>query len=735
MNGIEQHNARDVDPRRSGLIERVVKDVEYTLRTLRKAPAFTAVALITLATGIGATVGIFTIVNAVLLRPLPIREPDRVGVVNAQEVKLHDIVGASWTKYEVMRDVNHVFSSTAAYVDRDVTLGNSGMAEQLLGARVTWTFFDVLGVQPAAGRTFRSEEDVENASPVAIVTDGFWQRRLGAAPDAVGRSIKVDGRDTVVVGILPREFRFRFSNREPQVYLTSVFAPAIMTAAQVRHGAGYLEYIVRLKPGVTFAQAASDLTAVDAAYRREFSSFVDTDRYTLHLVPFTDNLVGVVRPALLLLMGAVGLVLLIACANVAHLLLARSAVRQREIAVRLALGASRGRLIQQFLTESLVLSLGGCALGGIAARSAVGLLVAHGPTNIPRLTEVTLDLRVLAFSIVISLLTAIIFGVAPALRASGITVGDVLKDSRAGGFTSRTSSRFHNLLAASETAITVALLIAAGLLFQSLVKMQAVNPGFKPDQVYAARVALPRTKYAQPFQREAFFTQLLHNLQAIPGLTRVGATSVLPMDGSNFGFFFFVEGQPSLGLGRDPVTSARHVSSDYFQVMSIPLRRGRTFTDGDNAQSRPVAIVNETTARRYFSHVDPIGRHLATTGDNVMREIVGIVGDVHFDGPARSDQDEVYLPYRQVPWPSMTVVAASPLAADQVAAVLRQEVARLDPDQAVADDHADAARGRRLHHTAAVHQQPARRVRPSGDDAGGHRVVWCDDALRESAAV
>lgn len=661
----------------------MLQDLRYTVRTLIKAPAFTIVAVLTLAAGIGATVGIFTVVNAVLLRPLPIRESGRVGVITAEEPKTRREVGASWTKYLVAREQNQVFEDVGAYVDRQFTFSDGANPEQVPGARVTASFFSALGVNPALGRNFFHSEDVENASPAVIVTDAFWRRRLAADPDIISKAITIDGRRADVVGVLPPDFRFQFSDREPQLYLTQVFTPGALTAVQISTGAGFLEYVARLKPGVTFATAKAELATIDGRYQQTHGSNSDAGRFVMRLVPLADSLVGDVRSPLFVLMGAVCLVLLVACANVAHLLLARSAVRQREIAVRLSIGASRARLIRQFLTESLMLSIMGSALGIAAARAAVSLLVAYGPSNIPRLADAGPDVSVLIFSIATSCVTAIVFGIMPAVRASGINVNDVLKDGRAGGLTGRAAGRLHNLLAASESAVTVTLVVAAALLFQSLVRMQAIDPGFDPRGVYTAHVELPRGTYPAPAQREAFFTELLGRLQAVPGLRTVGATSYLPMSNSNYGFFFFVEGQASQGA-RDPVISVRHVSPDYFRAMHIPLRRGRTFTAQDDARSAPVTIINETTARRYFPGVDPIGRHVASSGDRIMREIVGIVSDVRFDGPARSGQEELYLPYRQVPWQAMSIVVDSALPADQVVAALRAEVKRVDPDQAVA---------------------------------------------------
>jgi len=658
------------------------QDLRYAIRTFLKAPAFTATAIATLALGIGATVGTFTIVNTVLLRPLPIADPGELVTIDAQSVTTHATVSASWTKYLKVRSSSRVFTDVAAYAERELAFSDGASPEQAIGARVTWNFFNVLGVAPAHGRTFAAEEDVENAAPVAVVTDSFVQRRFGGdAAKAIGRSATIEGRATTIVGVLPPRFRFQFTDREPQIYLTAVSTPGVMTAAQIQHGAGFLGYVARLKPGADVNAAARDLAAIDTRYREQFGSYVDASRFVLHVVPFTENLVGDVRPGLLVLMGAVALVLLIACANVAHLLLARAAARQHEIGVRLALGASRARLVRQLLTESVLLAAAGCAVGWWILGIVIGLLVAHGPANVPRLTEAAPDATVLVFALAVSLITAVLFGIAPALGASRIHVGDVLKDSRAGGLTSRAAGRLHHLLAISETAVTVALLIAAGLLIQSFIRMQRVDVGFNPGGVYAAQVSLPRARYSQPLQREAFFTQLLDNVRRQPGLSVAGAISYLPMGGSNYGFFFYREEAPD----RDAVISVRHVGGEYFRAMRIPLRRGRVFTDRDDARAAPVAIINESTARHYFAGDDPIGRRVASTGDRVLREIVGVVADVRFDGPAKSGQDELYLPYRQVPWPAMSIVVNTTLAPDQVIAGLRREVAALDRDQAVAD--------------------------------------------------
>ena len=659
----------------------LLPDVRYAVRGLLSAPGFALVAVLTLALGIGANVAMFSVIDSVLLRPLPLAEPSRVGVVSAEDVKSHGLVGASWTKFQQVQAQGDVFQGIGAYVQRDFTFSNGVNPEQVRGARVTAGFFQLLGVQPILGRDLLPSEDLENSAPAAVVTYGFWQRRLASDRNVIGKTIKVDDRDTAVIGVLPQRFKFQFGDSEPQIYLSSVFTPGALTAAQIQRGAGFLEYVVRLKSEVTFSQAQSALNTINARYRQEFASYADSTKYSLHLVPFAQNLIGDVRPALLVLMGTVGLVLLIACANIAHLLLTRATARSREIAVRLALGASPARLLRQFLTESLVLALFGCGLALALAELVIRVVAERGPANIPRLGDSHIDGTVLLFAVLISCATAVLFGIAPAWRSARINVNDALKSARITGVGSR---RTHNFLASSETAIAMALLIASGLLIQSLVRLQAVNPGFNAENVLTAHIALPREKYRQPFQRRAFFRQLLQKLKAHPGINAAGAISVLPMSGSNYGFFFYVEGSPSLGSGRDPVISVRHVSADYFRAMSIPLHAGRFFTDEDNEQSRPVAIINETTAQRYFAGINPVGKHLASSGDHVMREIIGVVSDVKFDGPARAGQEELYLPYQQVPWASMTIVVRSNLDAQRIVAMLRHEVTLIDPDQPIA---------------------------------------------------
>ena len=668
------------------MIATILQDLRYGTRLLRQSPTFALVAIGTLGLGIGAVVGIFTVVNAILLRPLPMRDPDRVGVINAQYLKTNTPArgAASWTKFQMVRDEATSFSEMGAYVNRDFTVDPGNGPARVRGARVTAGLFEVMGITPSVGRSFTPQDDAEGAAPVAIITDAFWRSRLNADPNIVSKTIRIEGLETPIVGVLPSGFQLHFSDTEPQVYVTRVFNPDVMTAVQIRSGAGFLVYVARLKPGVTFEQAQADLNALDKRYGQEHGGFVDATVFGLRIVPFAEELVGSIRPTLRILMGAVLFLLMIACANVAHLLLARAAIRRKEVAVRLAIGASYSRLIRQFLTEALLLAFGGCILGILVARLAVSALVAYGPANIPRLTDASPDVGVLAFAVAVAAITAIVFGVIPAFRTRSVGVGESLKTGSVRGITKK-SGWVQQGIAVSETAVTVVLLIAAALLFRSLVRLQSVDPGFGTHNITTAQVTLQQSKYAADAQREAFFTDLLHEMQAQPGLTAVGATSYLPMAGPDYGFFFFIDGEPHLGVGRDPTINVRHVSPDFFRAMEIPVRRGRSFSERDTAQSVPVAIINEAAVRRYFQNRDPIGWHLADSRDGIMREIVGVVGDVRFTGPERCCPAELYLPYPQRTSPTMTVVVSSTLSTDAVAGAIRQSVRKLDPDQAVAE--------------------------------------------------
>jgi putative ABC transport system permease protein len=671
---------------RGCMLETFLLDLRYAARMLRQSPTFTVVAMGTLALGIGAAVGIFTVVNAVLLRPLPIREADRVSMIYSQYIDPPNParIAASWTKYEMLR-AQASFSAIGAYLDRDFTIDSREGPARLRGARVTGGFFGVLGIAPSIGRGFSAAEDADGTAPAVIITDGMWKGSLGGDPNVIGKTIRIEGQEIPIVGVLPAGFQFRFSRSEPQVYLNSVETPDVMTAREIHSGAGFLTYVARLKPDATFEQASSELHSLDARYKQEFGAFADSSKFGLRLIPFVEDLVGEVRPVLRVLMVSVLFLLLIACANVAHLLLARATVRRREVAVRLTLGASHRRVVRQFLTEALLLALGGGLLGILFARAAVTTLVAMGPADIPRLAEAVPDYRVLAFAILVTSLTAVVFGVVPSFRLKSVALGESLKDGKPGSVTHRFAGQLQQWIAASETAVTVVLLIAASLLFRSLIRLQAVEPGFGIENITTAQISLQQNKYSEPFQREAFFTHLLDDLRAQPGMAGVGATSYLPMSGSNYGFYFFIEGQPHLGVGRDRVISVRHVSPRYFHGMQIPIQRGRPFSESDRADSEPVAIINKTAARMFFEDVDPLGKRIANSRDGILRRIVGIVGDVRFNGPDHGAPAELYLPYRQVPSPSLTVVVSSSLPLDIVSSAIRQSVRQVDRDQAISE--------------------------------------------------
>ena len=532
------------------------------------------------------------------------------------------------------------------------------------------------------GRDFSPEEQTPGGADVALISDGLWRRRFGGDPSVLGRGIRLDGRNVTVVGILAPSFRFPLEAPEPQVWLARVFEPDFLTPAQVHSGAGYLSLVARLRRGRTLAQAQSELATIDVRYREQYGSYVDAAQFRLQAASLADRLVGASRPSLLVLLAAVGFVLLIACANVASLQLARASARVGEMAVRKALGASRSRLVRQLLIESLGLSVLGGALG-------VGLTVwtvrlAQGITTsaLPRLEQTRVDGTVLLFSLGLCAATALAFGVVPALHASRGDLQGGLRHGGRGSSDGAARKRLRGLFVA-EAAVAVVLLTGAGLLIRSLAGLVSVDPGFNPRGVMTLPIDLPTSRYTEPARQADFFRRLLARVDGIPGVRAAAATSYLPLSGAARFVFFCPEGQVCQGIGKDPVIAQRQVTPDYFEATRTRVVRGRVFVATDTADTSPVVIVNETTARRYWPGADPLGKHLANSRDRVQREVVGVVADVKFRALSAPNVEEMYLPLAQSPWPSMTLLVRTDSDPRPLMTAIRQEIAHLDPDIAI----------------------------------------------------
>ena len=660
-----------------------LQDIRYGLRRIVQNPGFSAIAVLTLALGIGATSTIFSVVNAVLLRPLPFHDPQHLVAVS--QVTTDTQAGAvpmSFTKYEAIRDQSQSLARIAVYYPISPSLGGESEPEQIAAARVSGDLFGLLGVAPQLGRGFDAAEMTPGGADAAVITDGLWHRRFGGEPTVLGRTLRLDGKDVTVVGVLPAAFRFPLQLPEPQVWMPRVSEPDALTPAQVHSGASYLSFVARLQPGRTIAQAQAELDTINARYREQYGSYVDATRFRLQAQSLAESLVGTSRPPLALLLAAVAFVLLIVCTNVASLQLARGSARVREMAVRKALGASRVRLVRQLLVESLALSLVGGALGLLLALAAVPLAQQITAGTLPRLEETRVDGTVLLFSLALCGLTAVAFGVVPALHASR---GDLQTGLRQGGRGSSDGAARSRLrvLFVGEVAVALVLLTGAGLLVRSLAGLVSVDPGFKPQGVTAIPITLPVARYSQPARQADLFRQLLERAAALPGVKAAAATSYVPLSGAFRFVFFCPEGRVCEGIGKDPVIAQRQITPDYFEATRTPLRRGRPFTAADTAQSLPVVIVNETTARRYWPGADPIGKHLANSRDKVQREVVGVAADVKFRSLDAPNIEEMYLPLAQSPWPSMTVLVRSDADPRPLVAAVRQELARLDPDIAV----------------------------------------------------
>ncbi|BAC89142.1 ABC transporter permease [Gloeobacter violaceus] len=662
-------------------MQMLLQDVRYGLRMLAGSPGFTVVAVLTLALAIGANTAIFSVVSAVLLRSLPYAEPERLVQVWETAPRQDVMEGSvSAPNYLDWREQNHVFDRIALYGYGAFNLSNNDNPDRLLGAIVSTNFFETFGTAPLLGRGFRQEEEKSADSRVAVISHGLWQRRFEASAAVLGKTVTIDSRPYTIVGVMPPGFQFPRDDRD-------IFVPfAFDTEYFQQRGQHSYRAVARLKPGVNLAQASEQMNIVARALARQYPDS-NTGR-GVALVPLYEELVGDIRPALLVLTGAVAAVLLIACANVANLLLARAVARQKEFALRVALGASRARLVRQLLTESALLSLFGGACGLVLAYFGVRLLVAFSPADLPRAQEIAVDGPVLAFTVVVAFATAFVFGLAPALQATRVDCNEALKDGGRTATGGRSRHRLRNLLVVGEVSLALMLLVGAGLLGQSLWRLQSVDPGLNPKNVLTANIFLPVAKYREERQMVDFFDRLLARIRNLPGVSSASGVTTLPLSGNSSDGSFIIEGRPPAGPGQEPNAGQLIVGPDYLQTMGIPLVRGRTFEERDRATSRKVALINETMARRFWPGKDPVGRRISIDtprpAPDSWIEIMGIVKDARTLALNKPVRPEIYFPYSQFTWPLFNLVVRTetgdPAALSNA---LREQVMAIDPDQAL----------------------------------------------------
>jgi putative ABC transport system permease protein len=670
--------------KRGGVMESFGKDLRYGFRMLFKKPGFTAVAVLALALGIGANSAIFSVVNAVLLRPLGYKDPDRLVAINHNYPKLNLKASVSAFGFKTYTEQNHVFENLAAFGGWNVNFTGVDEPERLRGLLVSSSFFPTLGVGTTMGRSFLPEENQEGRERVVVLSDGLWRRKFGSDPAILGKTLTLNDQTFTVVGIMPADFRFgRETGNEFELYAPITFTPQQLSSDALTYE--FLSVFARLKPGVTIQQAQADMDTIAANLREQYMPGRDASGWGLTLQPVHELLVGDVRRALLVLLGAVGFVLLIACANVANLLLARASTRQKEIAIRTALGAGRFRLIRQLLTESMLLALIGGILGLLIAFWGVDLLTSLNKANLPRAEEIGLDLRVLGFTFGISLLTGIIFGLFPAIQVSKSDLHDSLKE---GGRTSGGSARgrIRSFLVVSEVAIALLLLIGAGLLIKSFVGLQKVNPGFQPEGLLSMQISLSSNKYKEPEQINSFYQETLQKIMALPGVQSAAACSSLPLSGANMSGSFVIEGRTISQGEMGPHGDRWVATAGYYKTMGIPLMKGRYFTEGDNKDSKPVVIIDESLARRYWPDEDPVGKRITFEGgrDNpIWREIVGIVGHVKHRSLDGESRVQYYIPQAQRPAGSMFIVVRGTGDPANYSSAVRGAIREVDKDQPV----------------------------------------------------
>ena len=661
-------------------MQTLLQDLRYGARMLLKKPGFTLIAVITLALGIGVNSAIFSVVNALLVRPLPFDNLDRIVAlwekVPSRGVERNETAAANYLDWSAQQTS---FEHTGLYSWWSANLTGVENPENIQGYLITASLFDVVGVRPLHGRAFTAEEEQPGKDDVVILNHGLWRRRFGGDPGVIGKTISINGAPRTVVGVMPPEYNFPRGGE--------LLAPLALTQRQAQNRvAHYLLAVARLKPGVSIAQAQAELDTIMTRLERQYPN-TNTGR-GLGVFPLLRDTVRDYRPALLTLMGLVGFVLLIACANVANLLLARAAVRDREMAIRAALGASRWRVARQLFTESILLALIGGALGVLLALWAGDLIRSAIPAEymnfIPGWKLIGVDLRVLAFTFALSTLTGLLFGLAPALQASKPDLNVALKEGgkSSGGFAKR---RLRSALVIAEVALSFMLLIGAGLMMKSFIRLIGADPGFSADGALTMELSLPRAKYGEAGRRATFYQQLLEQVESLPGVESAGVVNHLPLGGSNTSSSFLVEGVPEPPPGQDFDVRYRVCSPHYFRALGMTLREGRAFTDQDKAGGQPVVIVNETLARKYWPNESAVGKRIRFTGDparNPWMQVVGVVRDVKHELNL-AVTPECYLPHAQDAWDDMVLVARTRADSAAMTSAIRSVVSKLDKDQPV----------------------------------------------------
>jgi putative ABC transport system permease protein len=672
----------EVEMRRAELRHELRQDAGFALRLLRHNPLFTTIALITLAVGIGANTAIFSVVKAVLLQPLPYRHAERVVVIwNRYEKTDLKRAAIAPAEFADILEQKRAFDGVAALTDQPASLIGLGEPEQLMAYAVSPNLFELLGAAPQLGRGFMAQDGKEGAEKVVLLSHELWLRRFGGDTTAVGRAVHVGGQLRTVIGVMPAGVRFPeapvgFLRERADLW----FPYGWEQARSESRGNQYLGMVARIRPGAGIEQARADLDAIAARFRAQFTDrYLDAEGWRLFASPLRDEMVGDVRPALLILLGAVALVLLIACVNVANLLLTRAALRQRELAMRGALGAGRGRLVRQLLTESTLLSLAGGGLGVLLAWWGIRTLVQLDPGSIPRLDGVRIDGAVLAFSLGISAVTGLVFGLAPALHQSRLDLRAALQNGGRENTAGRGHRRFRNALVIAEVAMAFIVLVHAGLLARSFAALQRVETGLDADGVLSLGLSLPRAKYDTPEKLNAFHRELQSRMAAVPGIQQASAVYPLPMSGKAWSASFEIEGRPTAPGEPEPHAEFAVAMPGYFRTLRIPLREGREFTQHDAVGAPEVVIVDELLARRWWPGESAVGKRLD------VGEVVGVVAHVRNAGPQNEGEPQIYKPFLQWPQRPLFIVARTTVEPTTLAPALRRAVRAIDPDQPIAD--------------------------------------------------